>query len=159
MTSQTRVVELIAELTSHGQTIAVAESLTGGLLSAALTAVPGASTCVRGGVVAYATDLKTQLLGVPQLLLEQRGPVDSEVAKAMARGVAALCIADMGVATTGVAGPDPQGTAPVGLVYIATYLAGDGTEHVEQCRFNGSRDQIRTAVVERAVEMALTRFQ
>lgn len=159
MTSQTRVIELIAELTSRGQTVAVAESLTGGLLAAALTQVPGASACVRGGIVAYATDLKAHLLGVPTELLEQRGPVDPEVAKAMARGVAALCGTGMGIATTGVAGPDPQGTAPVGLVYIATYLAGDGTEQVEQCRFNGSRDQIRTAVVERAVELALARFQ
>ncbi|MGV1035876.1 MAG: CinA family protein [Candidatus Nanopelagicales bacterium] len=158
MTSETRAAELIEELTTRGMTIAVAESLTGGLLSAELTAVPGASACVRGGVVAYATDLKAHLLGVPAELLDDRGPVDPDVAEAMARGVAAVCGTDMGIATTGVAGPDSQGAAPVGLVYIATYLSDDGVEQVEECRFSGSRDQIRTAVVERAVALALAMF-
>lgn len=158
MSSHARAAELIELLTSRRLTIAVAESLTGGLLAAELTAVPGASACVRGAVVAYATDLKTQLLGVPGQLLDERGPVDPQVAKAMARGVATVCGTDMGIATTGVAGPDPQGVAPVGLVYIATYLADGDVEQVEQFRFSGSRDQIRAAVVDHAIALALARF-
>lgn len=158
MNDQPGAARLVEELTSRGLTIAVAESLTGGLLSAALTAVPGASTCVRGGVVAYATDLKTQLLRVPGGLLDDRGPVDPDVAIAMARGAADLCGASVGIATTGVAGPDPQGAAPVGLVYIATYLAKGDDGQVEQFSFSGSREQIRNNVVERAVELALIRL-
>lgn len=158
VSSHARAAELIELLTSRRLTIAVAESLTGGLLAAELTAVPGASACVRGAVVAYATDLKTQLLGVPGQLLDERGPVDPQVAKAMARGVATVCGTDVGMATTGVAGPDPQGVAPIGLVYIATYLADGDVEQVEQFRFSGSRDQIRAAVVDHAIALALARF-
>ncbi len=109
----------IAALTARGQTIAVAESLTGGLVAAALTAVPGASAVVRGGVVAYATDLKAELLGVPADLLERYGAVHPEVAAAMAAGVRDRLRAGYGLATTGVAGPDPAEGKPVGTVYIA----------------------------------------
>ena len=99
--------QIVAALTEQRRTIAVAESLTGGLLGATITAVPGASEVFRGGVIAYATDLKAALLGVPADLLAARGAVDADVAAAMAAGVQQRLGADVGVATTGVAGPDP----------------------------------------------------
>ncbi|EYR62594.1 damage-inducible protein CinA, partial [Actinotalea ferrariae CF5-4] len=100
-------------------TVAVAESLTGGAVTDALVAVPGASACLRGGVVAYATDVKREVLGVDADLLRRRGAVHPDVAVAMAAGVRALLGADYGVATTGVAGPDPQDGQPPGIVHVA----------------------------------------
>ena len=104
---------VIAAARRSGQRIAVAESLTGGWLCSALVSVPGASAVVLGGVVAYATPLKSALLGVDTELLRQRGPVDPAVAEQMARGVRTACAVDgrpaeIGIATTGVAGPDPD---------------------------------------------------
>src|SRR5580704_19740618 len=117
--------EIIQVLTLAGETVATAESLTGGLVAAALTDVPGSSNAFRGGVVAYATELKAQLLGVDPGLLERHGPVHAPVAAAMADGVRNLLGATVGVATTGVAGPDPaDGFAP-GTVHIAVSLAED----------------------------------
>jgi len=111
--------EVIELLTTAGQTVAVAESLTGGLLAAALTSVAGASVVVRGGVVAYATELKTVLLGVPAGLLDRHGPVHPQVAVAMATGVRQRLGATYGAATTGVAGPGPAEGKPQGTVFIA----------------------------------------
>ncbi len=116
--------ELIALLTARQQSIAVAESLTGGLLAGALTDVPGASAVFRGGVVAYATELKAILLGVDRALLAAQGAVSAEVAAAMAAGVRDRLGATVGAATTGVAGPDPAEGKPAGTVYIAA-SAGD----------------------------------
>ena len=106
-------------------TVAVAESLTGGLVCAALTSVPGASAVMRGGVIAYATDLKAALLGVDSELLAREGAVHPDVAVAMARGVATRLDAEYGVATTGVAGPEPQDGHPVGQVYIAVAVGDE----------------------------------
>ncbi len=100
-------------------TVAVAESLTGGQLAAALTAVPGASAVFRGSVTAYATDLKASVLGVDAALLDAQGAVHPEVARQMAEGVRRVCRADVGIATTGVAGPEPQDGQPVGTVFVA----------------------------------------
>jgi nicotinamide-nucleotide amidase len=111
--------DLIYALSERGQTVAVAESLTGGLVCAALVEVPGASAVVRGAVVSYATDLKHRLLDVDAGLLARNGPVDPDVAAQMALGVRERLGADWGLATTGVAGPDSQvGVAP-GRVYLA----------------------------------------
>lgn len=110
--------EVVERLTLARATVAVAESLTGGAVIAALVGVPGASASVRGGVVAYATDLKAELLGVPWELLDAHGPVHPEVARAMAAGVRTRLSADYGLATTGVAGPDPQGERP-GTFHVA----------------------------------------
>jgi CDP-diacylglycerol--glycerol-3-phosphate 3-phosphatidyltransferase len=101
-------------LLARGETLAVAESLTGGALAAAVVAVPGVSATFRGGVVAYATELKSELLGVDAALLAARGPVDPDVAVAMAEGVRERLGATWGLATTGVAGPDPQDGHPPG---------------------------------------------
>lgn len=112
--------ELIVRLlTERRQTVAVAESLTGGLLAASLVEVPGASVVFRGAIVAYATDLKSALLDVPAALLERYGAVHADVASAMAEGVRRRLDATFGVATTGVAGPDPADGQPVGTVHIA----------------------------------------
>ena len=97
--------EIIGLLTARGDTLAVAESLTGGMLATALTSVPGASAAFRGAVVTYATDLKTALLGVPSGLLERHGAVHPAVAAAMAEGARRRMGAAVAAATTGVAGP------------------------------------------------------
>lgn len=111
--------QLVRLLGQQGRTLAVAESLTGGLVAATIVGVPGASKVFRGGVVAYATDVKADVLGVDAGLLERVGAVDPDVADAMAIGVARLLGADYGLATTGVAGPDPQDGQPVGTVWIS----------------------------------------
>jgi PncC family amidohydrolase len=144
-------------LRARGETIAVAESLTGGMLAAALTAVPGASAAFRGGVVSYATDLKAALLGVPAALLERHGAVHPDVARAMADGVRSRLSATVGVATTGVAGPDPQDGQPVGTVYIAVSTGG-GTA-VRSLGLSGGRQQIREATVERSLDLLICRLR
>jgi len=115
--------EVLDLLRSQGRTLAVAESLTGGLLTDAFVAVPGASAVLLGGVVAYATPVKHTLLGVDAALLEREGPVDPEVARQMADGVRRAAQvagrpADVGVSTTGVAGPEAQGGEPPGTVWV-----------------------------------------
>jgi len=141
---------LIAELTARGETLAVAESLTGGLVVATLVDVPGASAVVRGGVVAYATPVKHSVLGVSAELLETEGAVHPEVARQMAAGVRiALSVdgepATWGISTTGVAGPDPQDGKPVGTVYLGIASAA-GAEAFE-LRLDGDRGAIRHATV------------
>ena len=116
-------------LSARGLTIAVAESCTGGLLGAALTAVPGSSDYVVGGVIAYSNALKVALLGVPDELLATHGAVSEEVASAMAAGVRDRCNAGVGVGITGIAGPGGAVDGkPVGLIWIA--IAGPGPEGV-----------------------------
>lgn len=111
--------EVLRLLQARGETLAVAESLTGGLVAAEVTAVPGASRVFRGSVTAYATELKLEVLGVDGTLLAERGAVDAEVALQMAAGVRKVMGADWGIATTGVAGPDPQDGQAVGTVFVA----------------------------------------
>jgi nicotinamide-nucleotide amidase len=119
--------EIIELLRRRGLTIAVAESLTGGLLIAELVSVPGASAVVRGGVVPYATDLKASLLGVDRALLDAEGAIHPDVAKQMAMGVRARLGADVGLATTGVAGPDGQDGHAPGEVWIGVALGDEAT--------------------------------
>ena len=107
------------ELEAAGLTVAVAESCTGGLLGAALTAVAGSSAYVRGGVIAYADDVKAEHLGVGHHLLATHGAVSPEVAEAMAAGVRRRFEASLGVGITGVAGPDASEHKPAGLVFVA----------------------------------------
>ncbi len=105
-------------LVSRGATLATAESLTGGRLAARITAVPGASQAYVGGVVAYATEVKQDLLGVPDPLLARHGVVSPECARAMAEGARRLLGASHALATTGVAGPDLQEGQPAGTVFV-----------------------------------------
>jgi nicotinamide-nucleotide amidase len=137
--------ELVAELTRRGLTIAVAESLTGGLLVAELIGVPGASVVVRGGVVAYATELKAELLGVDAALLAASGPIHPEVAKQMAAGVRDRLGADIGMATTGAAGPDPQDGHQPGEVWLG-FAIGDAVTAVGLA-LGGDRETIRRDTV------------
>ncbi|HTT52446.1 MAG TPA: nicotinamide-nucleotide amidohydrolase family protein [Streptosporangiaceae bacterium] len=148
--------QVVARLAARQQQIAVAESLTGGLLAAALASVPGASVVFRGGIVAYATDLKASLLGVDQALLDRCGAVSAETARAMAEGVRARLGATFGLATTGVAGPDPAEGKPVGTVYVAA--AGGDTARRAQVRrlgLAGSRNDIRGQTVTQALALLL----
>jgi nicotinamide-nucleotide amidase len=146
--------QIVAELASRGLTIAVAESLTGGLLVAELIRPAGASAVVLGGVVAYDTELKHTLLGVDEALLAEHGPVHPDVARQLARNVRdRLAVAgrpaDLGIATTGVAGPDPQGGQPPGTVYLGLSV-GEGAL-VRRLTLSGSRDEIRARTVEEAI--------
>ena len=149
--------EVLRLLTQGGQTVATAESLTGGLVAAALTDVPGASTAFRGGIVAYATELKSRLLGVDPVMLSAHGPVYPPVAAAMAEGVRKRLAATVGVATTGVAGPDPQDGHPPGTVHIAVSLADDTI--VRTIALQGNRDQVRRLTVERVLGLLLGRLR
>lgn len=133
--------------------LAVAESLTGGLLGATLTEVAGVSAVFRGGITAYATDLKEALLGIDPDLLVRHGPVSAEVAAAMARGVRDRLGASYGIATTGVAGPQAQAGQPVGTVFLAA--VGPAEERVEGLFFAGDRSAIRAQAVESAIRLAV----
>lgn len=142
--------ELIATLTARHHTIAVAESLTGGLLVAELIRIPGASAVVRGGVVAYDTALKHTLLGVDAEVLAAHGPVHPDVAAQMAAGVRDhLAVAGepahIGISTTGVAGPDPQDGVDVGTVYLGFAIGSE--VRTRRLELGGTRDEIRSLVV------------
>jgi nicotinamide-nucleotide amidase len=146
---------LITELAARHLTIAVAESLTGGLLVAELVRIPGASAVLRGGVVAYQTSIKHSLLGVDEALLAQHGAVHPEVARQMATGVRdALAVdgrpADIGVSTTGVAGPSEQDGQAVGTVYLG--VAFGDTVRAVPLRLHGDRTSVRQQSVEQAIE-------
>lgn len=136
-------------LRSRGETLTTAESLTGGMLGAILTSVAGASVTYRGGVVAYATDLKESLIGVPALLLSERGAVDPDVAIAMAVGVRERLGSAWGVALTGVAGPDPQDGKAVGTLYVA--VAAPDATFVAEHRGAGDREAVRVAACREAL--------
>ena len=128
---------VLALLDARGQTLAVAESVTGGLVTGRLTAVPGSSRVLRGGVVSYASEVKFDLLGVTP------GPVVNErAALEMARGVRARLGASVGLSLTGVAGPDEQDGVAVGTLFVGLVMA-DGAEHVTTYRLPATRDQMR----------------
>lgn len=149
--------EVLWRLREANWTVATAESLTGGLVAAALTDVPGSSAAFRGGIVSYATDLKALLLGVDEGLLAAHGAVYAPVAAAMAAGVRERLGATVGVATTGVAGPDPQDGYPPGTVHIAVSLADDTI--VRTIGLAGDRDEVRRLTVERLLGLLLGRLR
>lgn len=155
MTEFNGLAELLEALADAGQTVAVAESLTGGLLASTIVEIPGSSRVFRGGMVTYATESKSAVLGVDPALLAVEGPVHPEVAAQMAMQVAEKFGADFGVSCTGVAGPEPQDGKPVGLVYIAiaTGDAKTGSVEVRELNLEGSRDQIRSQVVYEALKL------
>ena len=143
-----------AALLARQQTLATAESCTGGLVGAALTGLPGSSAWYLGGVIAYANDLKVRLLGVPADVLAAHGAVSLETARAMAAGARAATGADFAVSITGIAGP-AGGTPekPVGLVFIGV-AAPHGTATFKH-HFSGSRAEIRQAATEAALRHLL----
>jgi nicotinamide-nucleotide amidase len=144
---------LIAALRDRGLTVAVAESLTGGLVVAELVSIPGASAVVRGGIVAYATDLKASLLGVDADVLAAGGPIQSLVAEQMAQGVRQNLGADVGLATTGVAGPDSQDGHLPGEVWIA--VATTAEVRSVRLELGGDRASIRRETVAAVIAFAL----
>jgi nicotinamide-nucleotide amidase len=141
--------QALALLGAAGATLATAESLTGGRLAAAVTAVPGASASYLGGVVSYATELKESLLGVPAGLVEQYGVVSAECARAMAEGCRGVTGATYALATTGVAGPDSQEGKPVGTVFVG--LAGPDGVSALTMELVGDRHQIQDATCREAL--------
>ena len=140
---------LVADLTVRRQTIATAESLTAGLLAAALAGVPGASAVLRGGLVTYTAETKIELAGVAPELLADVGPVAAPTARALAVGAMQRCGATWGVGLTGVAGPEPHGGHPVGTVFLG--VAGPVDTDVVELHFDGTRWDIRLAAVHAAV--------
>lgn len=151
--ADSRVAAVVHVLAERGQTLATVESLTGGLLAATLVEVAGVSAVFRGGLVVYATELKSVLAGVPTQLLAERGPVDPDVAVALADGGRRRCGADWALATTGVAGPEPQGGKPVGTVFVA--VAGPYGSTVRRLQLGSGRAAVRTASVTAALELLL----
>ena len=149
--------QVLARLQARGDTVAVAESLTGGLVAAALTDIPGASASFRGGVVTYATELKAALLGVDPAMLARHGAVYAPVAAAMAEGVRVRLGATYGVATTGVAGPEPADGQPVGTAHIAVSAADDTV--VRTIALTGDRHDIRRLTVEHVLGLLLGRLR
>ena len=150
---------IVARAAARGVTIAVAESLTGGLVAATIVRTPGASSVLRLGVVAYATAMKHEVLRVPAQLLADRGAVDPDVAIAMARGVRQLAAVDrgpctIGVATTGVAGPEPQDGRPPGEFHVGIEIETTGGRVAlsSSHRASGDREAVRAAALLAALQ-------
>ncbi|MBD8869840.1 CinA family protein [Nocardioides donggukensis] len=152
-TPEGRAATVLAAVAARGGTLATAESLTGGLLGATLTAVPGASEVYVGGVVAYATRLKVTLLGVPEEVIARHGVVSGECVSAMARGVAARTGAEWGLATSGVAGPGEQDGVPAGTVWVAA--AGPTGVAVRRHDLPGDRARVRRAACLAALDLVM----
>jgi nicotinamide-nucleotide amidase len=143
---------LLDQLRAAGRTLAIAESCTGGLLGARLTAIPGSSDVFLGGVTAYSNDVKVHSLGVPAALLEEHGAVSEAVALAMAEGAQRTMRVDTAIAVTGVAGP-AGGTSekPVGTVCLAA--AAPGSKRADLRRYPGLREEVRSRSAQAALDL------
>jgi len=144
-------------LEQRGESVATAESLTGGLLCGALVEIPGASKAIRGGIVAYAAEAKVSLLGVDGGLVAVRGTVDAEVARQMAVGARRGLDATWGVSTTGVAGPDPVDGKPAGTVFVA--ISGPAGDRAEALHLVGGRSDVRQATVDAGLSLLLATLE
>ena len=138
----------------EGKTLATAESCTGGLIGQLLTAVPGASSVYKGGVVSYCNEIKHRLLGVEEEILSEHGAVSAPAARAMAHGARKLLNADIAVSVTGLAGPggDEFGN-PVGTVFIG--YSDAKVTLAEEYHFSGDRDAVREQAAQAALELIL----
>lgn len=145
--------QLVDECRARSVTIATAESLTAGLVAATLAQVPGCSQVLRGGVVAYATDVKSSVLGVADTLLEH--VVSEEVAAALAESAAQLMDADLGIGTTGVAGPDRLDDQPPGTVWIAVHDRRTLKTATRRLGLTGDRQSVREGTVDAVLAVAL----
>ena len=150
--------KIVRELQNRGYTITTAESCTGGLLAGRILNVSGASAVYNEGHITYSNEAKERLLGVSHDTLEQYGAVSEQTAAEMAIGAARVASANVGLSTTGIAGPG-GGTPekPVGLVYIGCAINGDVT--VEECRFSGNREENRNAAVEAVLELLIDELE
>jgi nicotinamide-nucleotide amidase len=147
--------EVVEALRAKGHMVATAESCTGGMIATALTAVPGSSAVVDRGFVTYSNDAKTQMLGVPEDMIEAHGAVSAEVAQAMAEGALHNSQATVAVAVTGIAGPDGGTTdKPVGLVHLACAVASGPIQARRQV-FAGNRHDVRHSTVNAALDLIL----
>jgi nicotinamide-nucleotide amidase len=163
--SEARVAALLSVFDEKGLHLAVAESLTGGLLTSAFVDIPGASKVLLGSIVAYQTELKHQLLGVSRPLLQEQGSVDAEVVAQMATGIRVKLANKtgideafvVGIATTGIAGPESQDGKPAGTVFIG--ISGPTGDFVYPLDLAGSRADIRAATVTAAVDALWEHFQ
>jgi nicotinamide-nucleotide amidase len=155
---QSNAAKVLAALEQRGWKLAIAESITGGLLAAEFVSVPGASKVLLGSITAYQNSIKQSLLDVSAVDLEKFGAVSAVVAEAMASGVKRKFSTDsekiVGISTTGVAGPDADGDNPVGLVYLGLAIPDMPVQSFE-LKFDGSRDEIRAAAVQSAVSELL----
>jgi nicotinamide-nucleotide amidase len=142
---------VLARLRAAGATVAVAESLTGGLLGAALTELPGSSAAFRGGLQVYATDLKSSLAGVPAEVLADHGAVSEPTAAALSVGARDRLTATYGLGLTGVAGPDQQEGRPAGTLHVG--LAGPQGVRTRTVRLPGERDRVRLLAVTAALDL------
>ena len=147
---------VVQELAAQGLTLGTAESLTGGGVGEALTSVPGASAVYVGGVVAYATRLKVDVLGVPVDIVLGDGVISAACARAMASGARRVLGSDVAVSTTGVAGPDSQEGRPAGTVFVA--VADERGESVRALQLDGDRAAVRTATIEAALQLVRDRI-
>ena len=146
--------QAVSRLNASGLTLATAESCTGGLLGKLLTDVPGASGVYKGGVISYTNEVKRRLLGVSQETLDVCTAVSRGTAHEMARGAREVIKADIGLSTTGLAGPDGDGTGrPVGLVYIA--LDMPGCSFCRELHLTGDREAVRAQAAEAALALLL----
>lgn len=146
--------EVISRLVLKGMSVATAESCTGGLLGAAFTEVAGSSAVYMGGIISYSNRIKTNLLGVPKIMLDQCGAVSAEVAAAMASGARLALSTDIGISTTGIAGPGGAVPGkPVGTVYVGLDI--QGALKVERLQLTGSRSDIRQQTVISLMQMLL----
>lgn len=148
--------EFVATLTAAGQTVATAESLTAGLVSATIAGVPGASKVLVGGIVVYATELKASLGGVPMDVLETDGAVSERSASHLATHIRSLTGADWGISLTGVAGPDSQEGHPAGTVFVG--IASVSGVAVKRLSLMGSRWEIRSAAVAACLSEVLSKL-
>lgn len=150
--------QVLKTLQNRGLTLSTAESCTGGMIGAYLTAIPGSSRSYKGGVISYCDELKHKVLGVPQEILDSYGAVSPECAQAMAAGARNCCCTDISVSVTGLAGPDSDSSGlPVGLVYIG-YSDAEKT-FSRQCFFEGNRDEIRSAAAAAVFRMLLDEIE
>jgi nicotinamide-nucleotide amidase len=151
--------QIIATYTTQKLKIVTAESCTGGLVSAALTEIPGSSAVMERGFVTYSNDAKVEVLGVDPGMIDCFGAVSAEVAEAMATGALEFSLADVALSITGIAGPD-GGTEkkPVGLVYLGLAKRGGGTFHYV-CHFKGDRSNIRMQSVREALKLLMTAIE
>ena len=159
MTDQTAelATAVLDRLRERDETVAAAESLTGGLVCATLVDAPGASDVVRGAVVAYAAEVKAQVLGVDDQQIASHGTIDAEVARQMADGIRLRLGATWGLATTGNAGPESSEGKPVGMVFIA--VAGPGASSVRELALSGDRDEIRRSTTTATLSLLLATLE
>lgn len=148
-----RARRLVGALAGAGLTAATCESLTAGMVAATITTVPGASAVFRGGLVTYASDLKSRLAGVDAEWIAAHGVINARTAAEMATGCARVCGADVGLSCTGVAGPDPQDGESPGTVFIAVYRGGEPVGRRLDLR--GDREDVRRGTVEALLDLAI----